>query len=119
MATGDHNVTSVHYREVALPPAKSVDIQAELAAIRELLGGLNSGDRQKIANALAEAESDAAKPEPDKDEIGGALERALRYAGKAAGFAEVAGKIAPHVQNAVAWLGDNWHRLLPRVALTA
>jgi hypothetical protein len=49
--------------------------------------------------------------------IGGALERALRHAGKAAGFAEVAGKIAPHVQNAVAWLGENWRKLLPLVGL--
>jgi hypothetical protein len=50
--------------------------------------------------------------------MGGALERALRYAGKAVGFAEVAGKIAPHVQNAVAWLGEHWRKLLPLVDLT-
>ena len=94
VVTGDHNVTDVRYRKVTLPPAESVDIRAELAALRDLLGGLNTGDRQKIANALAEAAADAAQPQADKDEIGGALERALRYAGKAAGFAEVAGKIA-------------------------
>ena len=56
--TGDHNVTNVRYRKVTLPPAESVDIRAGLASLRVLLGGLDSGDRQKIANALAEAESD-------------------------------------------------------------
>ena len=117
VVTGDYNVTDVRYRKVTLPAAASVDIGAELAALRDLLGGLNSADRQKIANALAEAAADAAKPQADKDEIGGALERALRYAGKAAGFAEAAGKIAPHVQNAVGWLGENWRKLLPLVGL--
>jgi hypothetical protein len=119
VVTGDHNVTNVRYQKISLPPAESIDIRAELAALRDLLAGLNTADRQKIANALDEATADAAKPQADKDEIGGALERALRYAGKAAGFAEVAGKIAPHVQNAVAWLGENWHKLLPLVGLAA
>jgi hypothetical protein len=117
IVTGDGNVTDVHYRKVGLSPAESVDIRAELAALRELLGGLSTNDRQKIANALSEADSDAAKPQPDKDEIGGALERALRCAGKAAGFAEKVGEIAPHVGNAVAWLGEHWRKLLPLVGL--
>jgi hypothetical protein len=116
--TGDGNVTTVNYRKVTLPPAASVDLGAELAALKDLLLGLNTEYRQKIANALAEAESDAAKPHPDKNEIGGALERALGYAGKAADFGEKTGKIAAHVQNVVGWLGDNWHKLLPLVGLT-
>ena len=116
---GDHNVVDVRYRKITLPPAESVDIRAELAGLKELLLGLHTEDRQKIANALAEAESDAAKLQPDKHEIGGALERALGYAGKAADFGEKAGKIAAHVQNAVGWLGDSWHKLLPLVGLAA
>ena len=86
-----------------------------MAALKELLVGLNTQDRAKIANALAEAADDAAKPRPDKHEIGGALERALGYAGKAADFGDRADKIATHEQSAVAWLGDNWHKLLPLV----
>ena len=117
--TGDHNVTTGQYRKVTLPPPDSIDIRAELAALKALLLGLDAEDRQKIANALAEAQSDAAKPQPDKNEIGGALERALGYAGKAADFGEKAGKIATHVQNAVGWLGENWHKLLPLVGLAA
>lgn len=115
--TGDHNVTEVHYGQVTLPPANSVDMHAELAALKGLLVSLNTDDRHKIANALAEAESDAAKLHPDKNEIGAALERALGYAGKAADFGDKAGKIAAHVQNVVGWLGDHWHKLLPLVGL--
>ena len=119
IVTGDHNVTTVRYRKVSLPPAEGVDIRAELATLRDLLGGLHSENRQKIANALAEAAADAAQPQADRDEIGGALERALRYAGKAADFGEKAEKIAPHARNAVAWLGENWRKLLPLVGLAA
>ena len=115
--TGDGNVTTVNYRKVTLPPADSIDIRAELAALKDLLVGLNTEDRQKIANALAEAESDAAKPQPVMIVIGGALQRALGYAGKAADYGDKAGKIATHVQNAVGWLGDHWHKLLPLVGL--
>jgi hypothetical protein len=57
---------------VTLPSVDRIDIRA--AALEDLLLGLNTEDRRKIANALAEAESDAAKPQPDKNEIGGALE---------------------------------------------
>jgi hypothetical protein len=66
---------------------------------------------------VSEAAGDAAKPDPDKDEVGKALERALGYAGKAADFGEKTGQIATHLQNAVGWLGDNWHKLLPLVGL--
>jgi len=60
-----------------------------------------------------------AKPKPDKDEVGKALERALGYASKAADFGEKTGQIATHLQSAVGWLGDNWHKLLPLVFVGA
>ncbi|MBV5269859.1 MAG: hypothetical protein JZU55_08115, partial [Afipia sp.] len=58
------------------------------------------------------------KPEPNKYEIGKALDRALTYAEKTTGFAEAVEKLAPHVSKAVAWLGSHWHYLLPIVGLT-
>ncbi len=117
--TGDDNAAAIQGQKVQLPAPESVDIRAELEALRQLLGNLATDDRQKIANALNEAAGDAAKPEPDRDEIGKGLERALDYASKAADFSEKAGTIATHVQNAVAWLGENWHKLLPLVGLVA
>jgi hypothetical protein len=113
--TDDHNETEVHDRKVTLPSADRIDILSELAAMKALLVGLNTGARTKIANALAEAIEEAVKPQPDKNEIGGALERALGYAGKATDFRDKAGKIGTHVQNAVAWLDGHWHKLLPLV----
>ena len=115
--TGDHNLAFVHSQRVVLPPPERVDIQAELAALREVLTRLESADRGKIANALTDAADELAKPQPDKNEVGKALERTLEYAKKAEGFAKALGTLQPHVANAAAWLGEHWHKLLGLVGL--
>jgi hypothetical protein len=115
--TGDQNRAELRYKKVQLSAPESVNIQKELRALQQLLGGLATDDNQKIVNALAEAAADAAKPTPNREEIGKGLERALDYANKAADFSDKATTIGTHVQNAVAWLGDNWHKLLPLVGL--
>jgi hypothetical protein len=115
--TGDHNTAELRYKKVQLPRPENVDIRKEIDALKQLLGQLKTDDQQKIVNAVSEAAGDAAKPNPDKDEVGKALERALGYASKAADFGEKTGQIATHLQNAVGWLGDNWHKLLPLVGL--
>ncbi|NJO61997.1 MAG: CHAT domain-containing protein, partial [Richelia sp. RM2_1_2] len=51
-------------------------------------------------------------------EVGEALNRALKYAKKAEGFASVVEKLQPHLAKTTAWLGDNWHKLLGFVGLT-
>lgn len=116
--TGDHNTASLSYERVTLPPPEQVDVRAEIAALRDLLAGLVSPDRRKIDNAVDEAEEEAAKPEPDKDEVGKALERALGYAQKAEGFAKVIESLKPHIQNLGSWLGESWYRLLSMVGLS-
>lgn len=115
--TGDQNRAELRYKKVQLPAPETVNIQNELRALQQLLGGLATDNQQKIVNALAEAAEDAAKPTPNREEIGRGLERALDYASKAADFSDKASTIATHVKNAVAWLGDNWHKLLPLVGL--
>lgn len=114
---GDANVTTIHYQQAALPSQSSVDIHSELHALREVLTLLETSDRRKIDNAIAEAEEELQKPQPDKDEVGKALDRALGYAQKAQGFAESIDKLRPHVERAAAWLGENWYKLLPLVKL--
>jgi len=116
-ATGDHSTATVDYKKAVLPPAATVDINAEIKALQQLLLNLNTDKRERIETALKEAAEDAAKPNPDKDEVGKSLERALDYASKAADFAEKSGKIANTVQNVVGWLGSNWAKLLPLVHL--
>jgi hypothetical protein len=116
--TGDHNAASLSYEQVTLPPPEQVDVRAEIAALREVLAGLATPDRRKVDNAIAEAEEEAAKAEPDKDEVGKALDRALGYAQKAEGFAKVIETLKPHIQNLGSWLGENWYRLLSVVGLS-
>jgi hypothetical protein len=87
---------------------------AQILAVLERIGGENAG---KIRRALDDAVEEAKKPEPNKDEVGGALNRALDYAKASRGFAEEVSKLAPHVKNAVGWLGANWHKLLAIVGL--
>ncbi len=115
--TGDHNVASVKFTQTTLPNPGSVDIAGELSALRDLLAKLQAPDQGKIDRAIEDASEELTKPEPDKDEIGVALDRALNYAKKAEGFADTASKLQSHITNAVGWLGDNWHKLLPIVGL--
>src|SRR5262249_15309851 len=116
--TGDRDLAFVHAQRATLQPSEHVDMRAELVALREVLTRLESPDRRKIANALSDAEDELAKPQPDKNEVGKALERTLDYAKKAEGFAKAITTLQPHVTNAAAWLGEHWHKLLDFVGLT-
>jgi hypothetical protein len=115
--TGDEGVASLRYEQISLPEPESVDIRAELASIKEALLKLASSDSLKIQNAVDEAEAELTKPQPDKNEVGKALERALDYAKKAEGFASAVEKLKTPIANAAAWLGDNWHKILGVVGL--
>ncbi len=117
IVTGDSNTVSVQFQPVSLPEPQQVDIEAELEALRQVLVTLSSPDQRKLENALEDAEEELKKPAPDKDEVGQALDRAISYAQKATGFSEAIDQLRPHVQNAAAWLGENWYKLLPLVSL--
>ena len=117
IVTGDKNVVTTTYTKTTLPPADEVDLKSEIEALRDLFRELKSEDKDLLENALAEAELHLDKPEPNKDRIGQALERALDYAEKAEGFAEKVEKLVPHLKNACAWLGENWYKLLGVVGL--
>ncbi len=118
ITTGDNNIISVQYQPVRLPTPESVDMRRELNALREILANLTTSDSRKIDNAIADAEVEINKPHPDKNEVGKALDRAFDYAKKAQGFAFVITKLRPHLIKTVAWLGDNWHKLLRIINLT-
>ncbi len=118
IVTGDQNVVRAKIEQVTLPPPETVNIAAEIQALREVLAGLDAPDARKIRNAFEDVDDELAKPKPNKDEVGQALERALGYAGKVEGFADKVESLAPRVVNAVSWLGENWHKLLAVVGLT-
>lgn len=115
--TGDNNRGSMIGNKVVLPPPETVDPSTELAALRQLLVGLDTPDRAKIDRALADAEEEAAKSKPDREEVGSAVDRALGYAKKASDFSELVEKIAPKVTALASWLGSNWHKILAVVGL--
>lgn len=121
ISTGDHNRThaELHAQAVPpqIPPANSVDIAAELASIRAILLRLSEEHTNKIGRALDDAEEEAKKKTPDKDEVGTALTRALDYAKQSNEFMLEASKLAPHIAGVVGWLGSTWHHLLPLVGL--
>jgi molecular chaperone DnaK (HSP70) len=117
VTAGNNNTVSITFQQASLPEAASVNIKAEVDALREVLATLPSPDRKKIDNALEEAGDELKKPQPDKDEIGKAIDRAITYAQKANGFSEAIDKLRPHVENTASWLGENWYKLLPLVGL--
>ncbi len=112
--TGDSNTANINVQQVNLPASTSINIETELNALQEILTKLETSDRRKIENAFEDAQEELKKPKPDKNEVGMALERALNYAQKAEGFAAVNAKLQPHLANTIAWLGENWHKLLNR-----
>lgn len=112
IVTGDRNTASIQNQQTTLPQVESVDIQHELAILRDLLSNLQTADQRKIERALEDIKEELNKVEPDKDEVGQALDRALNYAQKANGFAEAVDKLRPHIEKVAAWLGKNWYKLL-------
>ena len=91
--------------ESAMPPPTDIDLGRELAALRELLAELETPDAGKMKRALLDAEEEAAKEEPDRNEIREALERGSKYAKAADNFSEHAEKIARRITDVAAWAG--------------
>ncbi|GEM_PF-1875347 len=116
MFAGDNNTTVVGNNNVTdirnkMPAPETVDIKKELAALREALAGLQSSEQKKINNAIEEAQDELQKPEPEKDEVGKALERAMGYAQQAGTFKTIIETLKPHVLSISSWLGENWFSL--------
>jgi hypothetical protein len=118
IVTGDHNTVSTTMKQIALPPADQVDVKAELAALRDLLAELKKvPDRGKLDRAVEDAVEETAKPEPDKEEVGGALERVVKYAKAADDLGEHAEKLLPRLAALASWLGPAGHTLLSMLGI--
>ncbi len=115
---GDGNVITVNYREVVLPSPDQVDIRQELRALQDILSGLVSDSNSKIEGRLAEAIEEAARPEPNKGDIGDALEGAIKYAKRADEFSEIAEILIPRITQVGGWLGAFGTPLLDLMGLT-
>ena len=73
--------------------------------LTELLLSLDSADKIKIENAMAEAGHELCKDEPDSDEVEDALKRALKTASKTEGYLDLVGKLMPKLTTIGTWLG--------------
>jgi hypothetical protein len=92
--------------------ADPADIRAEFGELRKILEQLQTPDQGKIRRALDDAGEELAKPQANKAEVGGALKRALDYAGKVANLGDEAVKLAPRIHKLAEWLGSEWSSLL-------
>jgi hypothetical protein len=118
VVTGPNNRVEMRGVKVTLPPAESVRPERELAELRALLIAMQVPERGRLDRALQDAEEEAAKPAPDKEEVGGALERVVKCAKGAAEFSEQVEKLAPKLAALAAWLGPVGHKLLVAAGLT-
>ena len=87
--------------------AADVDIRQEINTLREVLRQLQTQDQGKIERAFTDIEEEFAKPEPDKGEVEGAIERVMGYAKKANDYGEIMGKLTTTFTPIAVWLGMN------------
>jgi hypothetical protein len=102
----------VELERTAPSAADPVDIRAAFAELRKILEQLQTPEQGKIRRALDDAGEELAKSQANKAEIGGALKRALEYAGKVTNLGNEAVKLAPQIHKLAEWLGSEWSSLL-------
>ena len=75
-------------------------------------------DRGKLDRAMQDAVEEAAKPQPDKDEIGSAVGRAVKYAKSAEDFGNHLEKLLPRLTAIASWAGAAGRGLLAMAGIT-
>src|ERR1700722_16969934 len=90
LVAGDRNKVELAREATSGAPRETgtEEILQALQALRERLEELDTTDRGKILRALDDAQEEAQKPAPDKEEVAGALERVVRYAKTAHGIGD-------------------------------
>ena len=114
-ATGDHASATATISET-VAPNPGIDIAAALAALRDILAAV-PGIETKALTRIDEAREEAAKPMPRRDEVKNLVAQAAGYARDAAGFADAAEHLKPHLQHVAAWLGNTWQSWAPTLGL--
>jgi hypothetical protein len=94
-----NTVTAIVHASNAAPPAVLQSLQEIQAALSRL---------PKSKAILQEAVKEAKSDDPDKPSIGAQLKTALDAAKTTLGWAELAVKLAPHIETVVGWLGVSW-----------
>ena len=87
-------------------------IRSEYAALRAILEKLAVPEPKDLRNALEDADTEAAKPTPDKATFSDGLCRALKVANTADDFMDTIGKLVLHLGPIASWLGEHGSQLL-------
>ncbi len=114
IVTGDNNAVT----KITLPAPETVDMRAELEALRLILKRLETTRASDIEKVLNAAQIESAKLQPDRNKVCEHLTQVLTYASGAAGFGYLVEKLVPPVRSAAAWLGSNWYDILRFVGLS-
>ena len=97
-------------------PDPNVDIMAALIALRDIMKNV-PGIESKVLTRLDEAQDEAAKSAPKREEVRSLVAQATNYARDAAGFAEAAERLIPHLRHIAAWVGSTWQTWAPTIGL--
>lgn len=118
ITTGDGNTVRLRDINVSMPDSGDVDIRKEVQELRVALEALNAPEAGKLGRALADADDELKKENPEKSEVGNALERAVKYAKDASEFGDQIEKLAPRLVAISAWLGAYGSKLLSMAGIT-
>ena len=108
---GDHATATMHDQNNTLGTNTNAitpsleEIRLELENLRKIVAGLTIADKTKVERALEDVKDELKKPQPDKQEVAEALERALKTAKKAGALTkEVQENIMPTLEKLSLWL---------------
>lgn len=107
VVAGDQNEVrqSWEVRAVAPKEGQSEEIIRSLRELRELVARLDTADRAKLARALDDAQEEAEKATPDKEEVAGALQRVVKYAKAAKDIGQVVSELQGPLSIIADWIG--------------
>jgi hypothetical protein len=108
LVAGDRNKVELAREATSGAPKETgtEEIIRAIVAARKHLEKLDTTDRGKIATALDDAQEEAQKPTPDKEEVAGMLERAVKYAKTANGIGEVVVELKRPLSTIAEWVGS-------------
>ena len=108
VVAGDNNKVRQSWNTQTVAPSErqSGEIIQSLRELRELVERLDTADQAKIARALDDAQEEAAKPNPDKAEVAGALQRVVKYAAVAKDIGGIIGELQGPLSIIAGWIGS-------------
>lgn len=93
------------------------DLLKYINELRDFLMSFEQSSNRKLENAMNEAQEEASKPQPDKNELAESLERAVKYVKNAESFVGNTKQLANHLSPIVSWLGSSGMKLIEAASI--